>query len=287
MPMINVAKNVNLYVEDWGTGKPIVCVHGWPLSHRMFEYQAPAIVNHGFRVVTLDLRGYGQSDKPWEGNDYDTWANDIGQVIKELNLRDVTLAGFSMGGAIAMHYVATHKDARVTKLALLAAAGPCFIKKADNPGGVPREAWDRFIQAEMEDRAKFKHEFNKNFFNSSVSTELSHWFEAIGMEVSAHASLRGLEELGDRDLRQEISAISIPTRVFHGVKDRIVPFAMADEQKRLIKGAEVVRFEKSGHGLFYDEGEKLTERNYYSSLTNPPHKNKDPQYKSQHNNHQP
>jgi pimeloyl-ACP methyl ester carboxylesterase len=104
MPMVNVAKDVNLYVQDWGKGKPIVLIHGWPLSHRMWEYQAAGIVNHGYRVVAVDLRGYGYSDKPWEGNDYDTWANDIGKVIKDRNLRDVTLAGFSMGGAIVMHY---------------------------------------------------------------------------------------------------------------------------------------------------------------------------------------
>jgi non-heme chloroperoxidase len=259
MPMINVAKEVNVNVQYWGKGKPIVLIHGWPLSHRMFEYQAAGIVNHGHRAVAIDLRGYGDSDKPWEGNDYDTWASDLGKVIKERGLRDVTLAGFSIGGAIAMHYLATHNDPRVTKLALLSAAVPCLIKKADNPGGVPRQVWDGFLQAEMDDRAKFKHEFNKIFFANQVSQELSHWFEAIGMQVSAHASLRGLEELADRDLRSEMTTIKIPTRIFHGVKDKVVPFAMAEEQKRLIKGAEIVRFENSGHGLFIDEGDKLFE----------------------------
>jgi pimeloyl-ACP methyl ester carboxylesterase len=259
MPMVNVAKDVNLYVQDWGKGKPIVLIHGWPLSHRMWEYQAAGIVNHGYRVVAVDLRGYGYSDKPWEGNDYDTWANDIGKVIKDRNLRDVTLAGFSMGGAIVMHYAATTNDSRISKLALLAAAGPCLIKKADNPGGIPRQTWDKFLQTEAEDRAKFKHEFNKLFFNKPVSQELNHWLEGIGMQVDAHASLRGLEELGDRDLREEVSAIKVPTRIFHGVKDKIVPFALAEEQKKLIKDAEIVRFENSGHGMFKDESDKLFE----------------------------
>ncbi|MCL1977872.1 MAG: alpha/beta hydrolase [Candidatus Bathyarchaeota archaeon] len=259
MPMVNVAKDVNLYVQDWGKGKPIVLIHGWPLSHRMWEYQASGIVNHGYRVVAIDLRGYGYSDKPWEGNDYDTWASDIGKVIKDRNLHDVTLVGFSMGGAIAMHYVATTNDSRISKLALLAAAGPCLIKKTDNPQGIPRQIWDGFLQAEIQDRAKFKHEFNKSFFNKPVSQELNHWFEAIGMQADAHASLQGLEELGAHDLRTEISTIKIPTRSFHGLKDKIVPFAMAEEQKKLIKGLEIVKFENSGHGMFIDEDDKLFE----------------------------
>jgi pimeloyl-ACP methyl ester carboxylesterase len=259
MPMVNVAKDVNVFVQDWGKGKPLLLIHGWPLSHRMWEYQAAGLVNHGHRVLAVDLRGYGYSDKPWDGNDYDTWANDIGKIIKDRNLRDITLAGFSMGGAIAMHYAATANDSRISKLALLAAAGPCLIKKADNPSGVPRQVWDKFLQAESEDRAKFKHEFNKSFFNKPVSQELNHWFEAIGMQVDAYASLRGLEELEERDLRQELPSINVPTRIFHGVKDKIVPFALAEEQKRLIKGAELVRFENSGHGMFLDENDKLFE----------------------------
>ncbi len=259
MPMINVAKDVNLNVQDWGKGKPLVLIHGWPLSLRMWEYQAADIVKHGHRVVAIDLRGYGESDKPWEGNDYDTWASDIGKVIKDRGLRDATLAGFSMGGAIAMHYAATANDSRISKLALLSAAGPCLMKKADNPGGVPQQLWDRFIQEESQDRAKFKHDFNKDFFAKPVSLELTHWFEAIGMQVGAHASLRGLEELGEQDLRSEIGSIKIPTRIFHGAKDKIVPIAMAEEQKRRIRGAEIVRFENSGHGTFIDEGDKLFE----------------------------
>lgn len=257
MPMVNVTHDVRVFVEDWGKGKPIVFIHGWPLSHRIFEHLAADVVDNGKRAVTVDLRGFGESDKPWDGNDYDTWADDLGKIIKERNLRDVTLAGFSMGGAIALHYVATHNDPRVSKLALLAAAGPCLIRKRDNPLGVPRQVWDKFLEAEAHDRANFKHVFIRDLFAKPVSLELQHWLEAIGMQASACASLRSLEELGDRDLRQELNRIQIPTRIFHGVKDRIVPFAMAEEQKRLIKGSELVRFLASGHGLFFDEEDKL------------------------------
>lgn len=259
MPMVNVAHDVKVFIQDWGKGKPIVLIHGWPLSHRMFEYQASDIASHGSRAVAVDLRGFGESDKPWEGNDYDTWADDVGKVIKDRNLKDVTLAGFSMGGAIAMHYAATHDDPRVTKLALIAAAGPCLTRKRDNPVGVPRQVWDKFLEAEARDRANFKHVFVKDFFAKSLSLELQHWLESLGMQVSARASLRSLEEMGDRDLRQELNGVKIPTRIFHGAKDKIVPIAMAEEQKRLINGAALVRFLASGHGLFLDEKDKLFE----------------------------
>lgn len=258
MPIVTVDSNVDVFVQVWGEGEPVFLVHGWPLSSRMFEYQIPALVTHGFRVVAMDLRGYGLSDKAWSGNDYDTWANDIGRVIRALGLRDVALVGFSMGGAIAAHHVATDKDSRVSKLLLCAAAAPCMIKKADNPNGVPAELWHSFVEAEITDRAKFKHDFTANFFAAPVSPELSHWFEAIGMEADAHASLRGLEELRDRDLRSDLSKIRIPTRILHGVNDRIVPFGLGEEQHRLIARSELVRFERSGHGLFFDEKNKFT-----------------------------
>ena len=134
---IEVKKGVRIYAQDWGAGKTIVFVHGWPYSHAMFDYQTLPLSRAGFRTVAIDLRGFGQSDKPYSGNDYDTWADDIGKVIKVLDLKDVTLAGFSMGGGICAHYVATHNDPRVTKLALLAAAAPAI-----SPG-----ALDPFIQA--------------------------------------------------------------------------------------------------------------------------------------------
>ncbi|MGZ4916784.1 MAG: alpha/beta fold hydrolase [Halobacteriota archaeon] len=284
MPFLEVDSGVRIFAQDWGSGKPIVFVHGWPFSHRMFEYQMLDLAQHGYRVVALDLRGYGQSDKPWEGNDYDSWANDLGSVIAALDLRDVTLAGFSMGGAIAMHYLATHDDTRVTKLALIAAAGPRMVVGPDNPKGVPREVFDVLIAGDLADRAKAKRTFAQLAFHNypyltllqllyrsrsvaatatvdyHVSEELSSWFEQMGMEASPRASVRGLEELRDRDLRKELSAIRVPTRIFHGVHDRVVPFALgAEEQQRLIDQAKVIRFEDSGHGIFYQEKDKLNE----------------------------
>jgi len=119
---MEVTKGVNLFVQDWGRGKPIVFVHGWPYGHRIFEYQMMQLAKKGYRAIGFDLRGYGYSERPWEGNDYDTWAGDIGRVIKNLNLKDVTLVGYCMGGGLAAHYWATSKDPRVTKLVLASTA---------------------------------------------------------------------------------------------------------------------------------------------------------------------
>jgi pimeloyl-ACP methyl ester carboxylesterase len=259
MATVDVGHGVRLFVQDWGTGKPIVFIHGWPFSHRQFEYQMVPLALRGFRVVGVDLRGFGYSDKPWTGHDYDTWAADVARVLAAFDLRDVTLAGFNMGGAIAMHYAATLNDPRVTRLALLAAAGPSLAQRPDHPRGVPREQLDGMVRTEALDRARFKRQFGAQLFHKEVSAELARWLERIGLEASARASLRGLEELRDRDLRGELRGIRVPVRIFHGVHDQVVPFALGEEQAQLIRGATLVRFEDSGHALFYEERDKLTE----------------------------
>ncbi len=259
MPYIEVEAGVRVFVQDWGKGKPIVLVHGWPSSHRIFEAQTVALTRIGFRVITLDLRGFGRSDTPWHGNDYDTWANDLQTVIARLDLQDVTLAGYSMGGAISMHYVATSQDPRVTKLALMGAAVPKLMADAETPHGLPPEAFDGMLAGIAANRAEFFSAFMPNMFAQEASEAYTRWFEGIVMEASPHATIRGLEEARDRDLRSEVGAIAIPTRIFHGVHDQVVPYPFAEEQQRLIPGAELVSFEESGHGLFYDEASKLSE----------------------------
>lgn len=126
MPYVEVSPGVNVYVEDWGSGKPVFFIHGWPLSHRMFEYQFTQLPKQGYRCVGIDLRGFGKSDKPWGDYNYDIFADDVKLVLEALDLRDVTMAGFSMGGAITMRYMGRHFGERVSKVAFLGAAAPCF-----------------------------------------------------------------------------------------------------------------------------------------------------------------
>jgi len=256
---IEVEPGVEIHVQDWGEGRPIVFVHGWPLSLRMFDAQSMELPARGIRVVARDLRGFGRSTKTWEGLDYETWASDVGRVISILGLNDVTLAGFSMGGAIAAHYVATSKDPRVTKLALIAAPVPALKAGPRTPGGVPESTIQGIIDGENGDFAKAKSAFVGSFFSTEVSPELRRWYADIGLQAPPRSTVRGFEEIRDRDLSDVIGNIDIPTRIFHGTNDKIVPFALGELQTRLIKGARLVRFEVAGHGICYEEKDRLND----------------------------
>jgi len=262
MPMIEVAPAVRIYAEDLDPGQAkatLVLIHGWPVNGRMFEYQAAQWPRQGIRTVAIDLRGYGYSDKPWQGLNYDTWADDVMKVIDALALQRVVLGGFSMGGAVAMHTAATVGQGRIEKLVLMGAAGPCLAQSDTNPGGVPREAYEGFLHACYSDRAKLNAEFGKALFHKPVSPELDRFFQDLGMQASIHATACGVEQLRDRDLRPELERIKIPTLICHGLHDQVIPFSLgAEVQKKLIPQAELIRFEESGHGLFIDEREKLT-----------------------------
>lgn len=254
MPFIEVGPNAHIFVQDWGTGKPVVFVHGWPFSHRIFEYQMTKLAERGYRAVGIDLRGFGQSEKPWEGYDFDTWANDVGKILSALNLKDVVLAGFSMGGAISVRYLSTSKDTRVTKLVLMGAAVPSMAR-----GSKEKAAMNKNIAGVLTDQPKFVRDFIEGGFNTPITAQYLRWLEAIGTSASLRACVRGLEELRDRDLESDASTIGIQTLIIHGVKDEVVPFSLGEEQERLIENSTLVRFENSGHALFWDEKDKLTD----------------------------
>lgn len=254
MTRIEVESGIEVFVQDWGTGKPIVFIHGFPFSHRIFEYQMIALVQQGYRTIGIDLRGFGQSDKPWNGNDYDTWISDIRKVIEVLDLHDVTLVGFSMGGAITAHYVATQNDARVTQLVLLGAAAPIA---APNPED--KQLIEGFIQAILSDSAAFASNFVQQAFYHPLSAESLRFLAEMGTVTSLRTLIRSQEELRDRNLLPEIGDIQIPTLICHGVHDKVVPIAAGEAQQQLIKGAQLIRFEESGHGLFYEEKDRLTQ----------------------------
>jgi pimeloyl-ACP methyl ester carboxylesterase len=254
MPYVDVGRGIKLFVQVWGAGKNVVFVHGWPFDHRIFEYQMMALAEHDFRVVGIDLRGFGQSDKPWEGNEYDHWAADVGKVLAGLPLRDVILVGFSIGGAIAAHHLARFRDTRIAKLMLAAAPLPSAARSTED-----KEGYNMLIRKALRDKAAFTHEMIGPMFNTPVSAEYAHWLDSIGRGASLRATVRVFEELRDRDIRPQIGNIRIPTRILHGVHDKIVPFELAEEQQRLIRNAALVRFENSGHALFWDERDKFVE----------------------------
>lgn len=253
MPYIGVGPSIKVFVQDWGSGKPVVLIHGFPFTHRIFEYQMAVLAQAGYRAIGIDLRGFGQSDKPWHGNNYDTWVNDIRLVIDALELQDLTLVGFSMGGAIAAHYVATQQDPRVTKLVLLGAAAPIAAPQPED-----KQMIEGFIQAILVDPASFARIFVQQAFYQPLSPELLQFLTEMGTTASLRALVRSQEELRDRNLVLEMTEIQIPTLICHGVHDKVVPIAAGEAQEQMIKNAKLLRFEDSGHGIFHEEKERLT-----------------------------
>jgi non-heme chloroperoxidase len=256
---VEVEKNVNLHITDLGEGKTVVLIHGWPLSNAMYEYQYQDLVQKGYRVVGITLRGFGKSDKPYGKYDYDVYSADIKVVLDKLHIEDATLGGFSMGGAIAIHYVAKYNAAHISKLALFGAAAPVWTKRPDYPYGFSKEDVNGLIQLSTTNRPQLLENFGKIFgaTETSLPIGLGNWLGGINLEASPYATTQSLIALRESDLRSELPQIKIPTAIFHGVKDKICEFALAEQMQKGIKNSYIVRFENSGHGLFLEELEKF------------------------------
>lgn len=256
---ITVENNVKLHVTDLGQGKPVVLIHGWPLSDAMYEYQYQFLIDKGYRVIGITLRGFGKSDKPYGAYNYDVYAQDIKAVLDKLDIEDATLGGFSMGGAISIHYVAKYNSARVSKLALFGAAAPVWTKRNDYNYGFTKEAVNDLIALSKVNRPQLLENFGKIFGASETALPagIANWLGGINIEASPYATTQSLIALRDTDLRGELPKINIPTVIFHGAKDIICEFALAEQMNKGIKDSYIVKFENSGHGLFIEELEKF------------------------------
>lgn len=260
MPRVEADDGTELFVQDWGSGDPIVFVHGWPLNHRMFEHQFTRLAREGYRCLGLDLRGYGRSEKPWSDYDYDRFADDLKAVFEAFDVENATLAGFSMGGGTATHYMSRHDEAGVDRLALLGAASPCLTEKPDFPEGLDEAELDPLIEGARNDRPAMVAEFGDMLFHTEPSEEFVHWLWSLGMEASSRATAASAETFRDADLRPDMDDITVPTLICHGTHDRICPFDItAEVLEEGIENAELVRFEESGHGLFHEQKDELTE----------------------------
>lgn len=256
---ITVEKNVRLHVTDLGEGKPVVLVHGWPLSDAMYEYQYQFLADNGYRVIGITLRGFGKSDKPYGAYNYDVYAQDIKAVLDKLNIQDATLGGFSMGGAISLHYVAKYNGSRVSKLALFGAAAPSWTQREGYNFGFTVDAVNELIALSKVNRPQLLENFGKIFgaTETSLSAGFGNWLGGINIEASPYATTQSLIALRDTDLRPELKQINMPTAIFHGVKDKICEFALAEQMQKAIKNSYIVKFENSGHGLFLEELDKF------------------------------
>jgi pimeloyl-ACP methyl ester carboxylesterase len=246
---------VDLYYEDHGSGKPVVLIHGWPLSGRSWEAQVGPLVAAGRRVITYDRRGFGASSQPWSGYDYDTFVDDLDALLAHLDLREVTLVGFSMGGGEVVHYLGTKGSERIEKAVLAAAVPPYLYKSDDNPdGGLDDATLEQFRGGVVGDRPAFLENFTASFFAANGQPMVSEAQRRYAEQIAAFASPKGtldcVTAFGTTDFRGDVSSISVPLLVIHGDADAIVPFEVSGKRVgEMVPGAEVVVIENGPHAI--------------------------------------
>ena len=259
---IEVEPNVHLHITDAGEGRPIVLIPGWPLSDEMYEYQYNDLINNNFRVIGITLRGFGKSDKPYGDYNYDIHASDIITVLKKLDIKNAVLGGFSMGGAIAIRYMAANKGARVSKLILAGAAAPVWTQRDDFPYNLSKSAVDELIELNNHDRSMLLSNFAKIF--SATQTSLNKWIgnrlNGNCLSAYSYATAQCLVALRNKDLRSDLKKITIPTLIMHGKKDKICSFDLAEQMKTGIANSHLIAFENSGHSSFLEEKKKFNEK---------------------------
>jgi pimeloyl-ACP methyl ester carboxylesterase len=264
MAFIRTRDNVNLYVKDWGRGRPVIMTHGWPLSADTWDEVADTFAHAGFRAIAYDRRGFGRSDQPWTGYDYDTFADDLAAVIEQTGAQNATIIGFSMGGGEVARYMARHGGRSVAQAALVASVVPFMLQTPDNPKGVPQGAFDEIVAGIKKDRAQFWAGFFKLFFgagvlSSPVSGETIEWARTVAMQASFHAILECVTAFGSTDFRPDLAAFNVPTLVIHGTGDTIVPIdPSARAAANGIRGAKLLEYDGAPHGLFATHKERLT-----------------------------
>lgn len=256
---IEVEKGVKLHVTDLGEGKPIVLIHGWPLSDEMYEYQYQYLSRRDFRVIGITLRGFGKSDKPYGKYDFDVFSDDIKVVLEKLNIQNATLGGFSLGGAVVLHYVTKYNSAHISKLALFGAAAPSWKQREGFPDGLPDAAVEGLINATKTQRQDLIASFGAGFVakEGNISKNVEKWLENINLQASPYAMTESITALSGLDLRPQLSKINIPVTIFQGVYDKNCPLVWAEQLQKGIKNATLIRFENSGHALFVEEMEKF------------------------------
>ncbi|HEU4470990.1 MAG TPA: alpha/beta hydrolase [Flavisolibacter sp.] len=259
----STGEDVNLSYDEYGQGKPVVLIHGWPLSKEMWEYQLDALVNSGLRVIKYDRRGFGKSSKPWNGYDYDSLAEDLKALIEQLDLRDVTLVGFSMGGGEVVRYLSRFGSERVERIVLISSVLPYLLKTSDNPHGVDESVFADMMEQMKKDRIGFLDDFGKKFFGVTlishpVSTPLLEYYRMLASLASARSTQQCALSFSQTDFRNDLSAVTVPTLIIHGDDDKTVPIeSSSDLTAELIGQAQYMVYEGAPHGLFYTHRERL------------------------------
>jgi len=255
MPMFTASDGVELYYKDWGSGQPVVFSHGWPLSADAFEDQMTFLAGHGYRCVAHDRRGHGRSSQPWSGNDMDTYAADLDQLVTALSLTDAVHVGHSTGGGEALRYVARRGRGRGAKLVMISAVPPIMLKTPENPGGLPIEVFDQIRAGVAGDRSQFFKDLSAPFYGanrpgSKVSQGLRDSFWMQGMMGGLRNEYECVKAFSETDQTSDLEAVQVPTLVLQGDDDQIVPIDDAGRlQAKLVKGATLKVYPGAPHGM--------------------------------------
>jgi non-heme chloroperoxidase len=263
MPMIKTRDGTQLYVKDWGSGRPVLLLHGWPLSADSWDDAAVVLAESGLRAISYDRRGFGRSEQPWHGYDYDTLTDDLADVMAATGAVEASLIGFSMGGGEVARYMSRYQGKGVVRAGLIASVVPYMLQTDNNPNGVPQEVFDGMTKGMKEDRAKFFAGFFKDFFGVSmldrpVSGEVVDAAWNVAMTAGLRPTLACAAAFATTDFRPDLKAFTVPTLIVHGTADKTVPIdASARQAAAGIANARLVEYEGGPHGLFASHKERL------------------------------
>jgi non-heme chloroperoxidase len=255
MPTITTRDGTEIFYKDWGTGLPVVFSHGWPLSADAWDMQAMFVASRGYRAIAHDRRGHGRSSQTWSGNDMDTYADDLAQLIEALDLTSITLVGHSTGGGEVTRYVGRHGTSRVARVVLVSAIPPLMLKTPANPGGLPMEAFDAIRAGVAGDRSQFYKDLSAPFYGanrpgSTVSQGVRDAFWLLSMQAGLKGAYDCIKVFSETDLTEDLKRFDVPTLIIHGEDDQIVPIgASARESVKLVKDATLKVYPGAPHGL--------------------------------------
>lgn len=265
-------RKIKLAYFDYGIGDPVLLIHGWPMSKQMWEYQVEPLVNAGYRVIAYDRRGFGESDKPWEGYDYDSLTDDLHAVIKHLKLSNLTLVGFSMGGGEVARYFGKHNGEGVSKVILIASVVPQLLQSKTNPNGITPDVVNDMVRQMNDDRPHFLEAFGKTFFGVNfishpVSNASLEYYRTLTANATHRSTLQCLDSFAYTDFIEDAKKINVPTLIIHGDNDKTVPIEISSERAvKLIPNSQLLVYKGAPHGLFFTEKARLN-RDLVSYIT--------------------